>query len=102
MSFVLTKGTDDEDATEFACVACACAYACVAIENQALPRPCLHGGRVTLGGGSPYLLGRVTLLGGLPFYHVKGRGRVTLPRGLSFRLADYCRICAIYKHDFVC
>ena len=34
MSFVLTKGADDEDATEFAYVACA--YACVATENQAL------------------------------------------------------------------
>ena len=34
MSFVLTKGTDDEDATEFAYVACA--HACVASENQAL------------------------------------------------------------------
>ena len=34
MSFVLTKGIDDEDATEFAYVACA--YACVARENQAL------------------------------------------------------------------
>ena len=34
MSFVLTNGIDDEDATEFAYVACA--YACVAIENQAL------------------------------------------------------------------
>ena len=62
-------------------------------------RPCLHGGRVALlgglpssivfpgfvympgratpGGGFPCLLGRVTLLGGLTFYHVKGRGRVT-------------------------
>ena len=34
MSFVLTKGIDDEDATEFAYVACA--YACIANENQAL------------------------------------------------------------------
>ena len=33
-------------------------------------------GRVTLGGGSPYLLCRVTLLGGLTFYKVKGRVRV--------------------------
>ena len=33
MSFVVTKGTDDEDATEFVYVACA--YACVACENQA-------------------------------------------------------------------
>ena len=41
-------------------------------------------GRVTLGGGSSYLLGRVTLLGGLTFYHVQGRGKVTLLRGLSF------------------
>ena len=38
-------------------------------------------GRVTPGGGSPYLLGRVTLLGGLTFYHVKGQSRVTLLRG---------------------
>ena len=36
MSFVLTKGTDDEYASEFAYVACA--YACVASENQALER----------------------------------------------------------------
>ena len=34
VSFVLTKGPDDEDATEFAYVACA--YACVASKNQAL------------------------------------------------------------------
>ena len=34
MSFALTKGIDDEDATEFVYVACA--YACVASENQAL------------------------------------------------------------------
>ena len=34
MSFVLTKGIDDEDATEFAYVACA--YACMANENKAL------------------------------------------------------------------
>ena len=34
MSFVLTKGTNDEDATEFAYVAFV--YACVATENQAL------------------------------------------------------------------
>ena len=34
VSFVLTKGTDDEHATEFAYVACA--YACVASENQAI------------------------------------------------------------------
>ena len=34
MSFALTKGVDDEDATEFAYVACA--YACVASESQAL------------------------------------------------------------------
>ena len=33
MSFALTKGTDDEDATEFAYVACA--YACVDVVNQA-------------------------------------------------------------------
>ena len=32
MSFVLTKGTDNEDATELAYVACA--HACVASENQ--------------------------------------------------------------------
>ena len=57
-------------------------------------------GRATLGGGSPYLFGRITLLGGLTFYHVKGRGRVTLLRGLSFRLSDYCRIRAIDKHGF--
>ena len=57
-------------------------------------------GRVTLGGGSPYLLGRVTLLGGLTFYNVKGRGTVTLLRGFSFQLSDYCRIRAIYKHGF--
>ena len=65
------------------------------------PRPCLHGervtlvgrlpfkegyplllffrvqftcqGRVTVGGGSPYLLGRAALLGGLTFYQVKAR-----------------------------
>ena len=30
-------------------------------------------GRVTPGGRLPYFLGRVTLLGGLTFYHVKGR-----------------------------
>ena len=35
VSFVLTKGTDDEYATEFAYVACA--YPCVASENQAIP-----------------------------------------------------------------
>ena len=57
-------------------------------------------GRVALGGGSPYLLSRVTLQRGLTFYHVKGRGRVTLLRRLSFRLSDYCRIRAIYKHGF--
>ena len=57
-------------------------------------------GKVILGGMSPYLFGRVTLLGGLTFYHVKGRGRVTLLRGLSFRLSDYCRIHASYKHGF--
>ena len=57
-------------------------------------------GRVTLGGGSTYLLGRVTLLGGLTFNDVKGRGRVSLLRRLSFRLSDYCRILTIYKHDF--
>ena len=57
-------------------------------------------GRVTLGEGSPYLLGRVNLLGGLTFYHAKGRGRVTLLRGLSFRLSNYCRILAICKHGF--
>ena len=34
MSFVLTKGADDEYATEFAYAACACA--CVASENQAI------------------------------------------------------------------
>ena len=34
MSFVLTKGTDDEYAVEIAYVACA--YACVASENKAL------------------------------------------------------------------
>ena len=34
MSFVLTKGTDDEDDNEFAYVPCA--YACVASEYQAL------------------------------------------------------------------
>ena len=33
MSFVLTKGTDDEDDNEFAYVPCA--YACVASEYQA-------------------------------------------------------------------
>ena len=32
----------------------------------------------TLGEGSPYLSGWVTLLGGLTFYHGKGRGRVTI------------------------
>ena len=57
-------------------------------------------GRFTLEGGSPHLLGRVTLLEGFTFYHVKGRGRVTLVRGLSFQLSDYCLIRAIYKHDF--
>ena len=34
VSVVLTKGTDDEYAVEFAYVACA--YACVASENQAI------------------------------------------------------------------
>ena len=34
MHFVLTKGTDKEDPSEFAYAACA--YACVASENQAL------------------------------------------------------------------
>ena len=58
-------------------------------------------GRVTLGGGSSYLLGRVTALGGLTFYHVKGLGRVTLLRGLSFQLSGYCRIGPIYQHGFV-
>ena len=57
-------------------------------------------GRVTRGGGSPYLLGRITLLGGSMFYHVKGRGRVTHLRGLRFRVSDYCRVRAIYKHGF--
>ena len=87
-----------------------------------LLRPCLHGrrltfrgglhssivfpgfvhmlGRVTLEGGSPCLLGRVTPVGGSTFYHVNGRGRFTLVGGLRFRLSDYCRIRAIYKHGF--
>ena len=34
MHFVLTKGTDEEDPSEFAYTACV--YACVPIENQAL------------------------------------------------------------------
>ena len=46
MSFVLTKGTDDEDANEFAYVPCA--YACVASEYQALGLGTLTGMR-----GSP-------------------------------------------------
>ena len=36
-NYVLTKDTDDEDATEFSYFACACT--CVAIENQALYWP---------------------------------------------------------------
>ena len=43
-------------------------------------------GWVTLGRGSPSLLGRVTLLGGLTFYHVKGRGRVTLLISFDYRI----------------
>ena len=45
-------------------------------------------GRVTLRGGSPYPLRKVTLLGRVTFYHGEDRGSVTLLRGLSFRLSD--------------
>jgi len=55
-------------------------------------------GRVTLGGRSHYLLSKVTFPGRLTFCHAKGRGRVTLLRGLSLRLSDHCCIRAIYKN----
>ena len=72
-------------------------------------RACSHGERVTLRGGLPssivfpgfiYMPGRVTL-GGLTFCRVKGRGRVTLLRGLSFRISDYCHIRAIYENKML-
>ena len=71
-------------------------------ENYRLLFPCsvYVPGVVTLGRGSPYLPGRVTLEGGLTFYHIKGQGRVTLLRGLRFRLSDYCRIRAVSKQGF--
>ena len=51
-----------------------------------------------LGRVIPYMLGRVTILGGIAFYHVNGRGRVTRLRGTSFRPSHYIR--AIGKHGF--
>ena len=36
--------------------------------------------QLSLAGGSPYLLSRVTLLGGLTFYRSKGGGIVTFER----------------------
>lgn len=48
-------------------------------------------GKVFRGGESPSLLGRVIHLRGETFYHLKDRGRVSLPRGLRFRQSDYCR-----------
>ena len=42
------------------------------------------GGRVTEGGGSPYLFGRFTFLGEFAFYHVKGRGRGYPPERVKF------------------
>ena len=39
--------------------------------------------RVTRLPGSPYLFARVTLLGGLSFFHVNGHARVTRLTGLS-------------------
>jgi len=44
---------------------------------------------------------KVTKLGRLTFYHVNAQGRVTLLKRLSFRLLDYFRIRAIYKHGFL-
>ena len=46
-------------------------------------------GRVTLGGGLPYLLARVTLPVGTTFGHVNTRRRVTLPGGLSLAVPGY-------------
>ena len=46
-------------------------------------------GRVTLGGGLPYLLARVTLPAGTTFGHVNARGKATLPGGLSLALPGY-------------
>ena len=50
--------------------------------------------RVTLGVGSPYLLGMVTLLGGPTFCHVivNTRGSVTLLEGSTSVGSDYCQI----------
>ena len=50
--------------------------------SYVFPRFVYTQGRATLGGGSPCLLGRVTPLEGLTFYHVKDQGRVTLLKGL--------------------
>ena len=46
-------------------------------------------GRVTLGGGLPYLLARVTLPAGTTFGHVNARGRVTLPGGILAAVPGY-------------
>ena len=46
-------------------------------------------GKVTLGGGLPYLLARVTLPAGTTFGHVNARGRVTLPGELSLAVSGY-------------
>ena len=52
-------------------------------------------GWITLGEGSPCLLGGVTALDGLTFYHVKRQGRATLLRGLpkfyTIRLLSHSR-----------
>ena len=52
-------------------------------------------GRTTLGEGSLCLLGGVTALGRLTFYHVKRQGRATLLRGLpkfsTIRLLSHSR-----------
>ena len=52
-------------------------------------------GRVTLGVGSPYLLGRVTLLEWPTFCHVNSWGRVTLLEGSTFVRSDYCLKCMV-------
>ena len=44
--------------------------------------------------GSPYLLGRVTLLGGPTYCHINTWGRVTLLEGSTFVGSDYCQIAA--------
>ena len=44
--------------------------------------------------GSPYLLGRVTLLGGPTYCHINTWGRATLLEGSTFVGSDYCQIAA--------